>query len=162
MPHSIDSGLTTAGAATVLSTIAASSIAGRLLTGGFVDRIGGKRCFNICLLLLFASLMALLFIVDAKWLYVFAVGYGFAHGGLFTVVSPTVAEYFGMKAHGAIFGVIVCTGTILGSLLPIVTGMIFDKLQSYSLAFGLLAAMVLVSLILSLRLTSAGSISARH
>ena len=162
VPHSIDSGLTTAGAATVLSTIAASSIAGRLLTGGFVDRIGGKRCFNICLLLLFASLVALLFIVDAKWLYVFAVGYGFAHGGLFTVVSPTVAEYFGMKAHGAIFGVIVCTGTILGSLLPIVTGMIFDKLQSYSLAFGLLAAMVLVSLILSLRLTSAGSISARH
>jgi len=78
VPHGIDSGLTPAAAATVLSTIAASSIAGRLLTGGFVDRIGGKRCFNFCLLFLLLSLLSLLFIENAKWLYAFAVVYGFA------------------------------------------------------------------------------------
>ena len=153
VPHSIDNGLTPASAATVLSTIAASSIAGRLLVGGFVDRIGGKRCFNICLLLLFLSVVSLLFIENNGFLYLFAVAYGFAHGGLFTVISPTVAEYFGMRAHGAIFGVIVFTGTIGGSMLPILTGLIFDKFQSYQWAFILLASMVLVSLLLSLRLT---------
>lgn len=152
VPHSIDSGLTPARAAAVLSTIAASSIAGRLLIGHLVDRIGGKWCINLCLFFLFISLVSLLFITDASVLYVFGCIYGFAHGGLFTVVSPTVAEYFGMKAHGAIFGVIVCTGTVVGSLLPIATGLIFDKMKSYNLAFGLMAAMVLVSLILSLRL----------
>ena len=57
-----------------------------------------------------------------------------------------------MKAHGVIFGVIVCTGTVIGSMLPIVTGMIFDKMQSYNLAFGLLSFMVFLSLMLSLRL----------
>ena len=152
VPHSIDSGLTTASAATVLSTIAASSIAGRLLIGGFVDRIGGKYCFNICLTLLFLSIVSLLFIKNTGFLYLFAVAYGFAHGGLFTVVSPAVAEYFGMRAHGAIFGVVIFTGTIGGSMLPILTGLIFDKQQSYQWAFILLATMVLISLLLSLRL----------
>ena len=152
VPHSIDSGLTPASAATVLSTIAASSIAGRLLIGGFVDRIGGKHCFNICLTLLFLSIVSLLFIKNTGFLYLFAVVYGFAHGGLFTVVSPAVAEYFGMRAHGAIFGVVIFTGTIGGSMLPILTGLIFDKQQSYQWAFILLATMVLISLLLSLRL----------
>ena len=152
VPHSIDSGLTPASAATVLSTIAASSIAGRLLIGGFVDRIGGKHCFNICLTLLFLSIVSLLFIKNTGFLYLFAVAYGFAHGGLFTVVSPAVAEYFGMRAHGAIFGVVIFTGTIGGSMLPILTGLIFDKQQSYQWAFILLATMVLISLLLSLRL----------
>ena len=155
VPHSIDSGLSAASAATILSTIAASSIAGRLLIGGFVDRIGGKRIYNICLLFLFFSVVSLLFIENAKYLYAFGVLYGFSHGGLFTVVSPTVAEYFGMRSHGAIFGVVVFTGTTGGSLLPIITGLIFDKLQSYQWAFILLAALVLISFLLSLRLAPA-------
>lgn len=153
VPHGIDSGLSPAGAAAVLSAIAASSIAGRLVTGGIVDRIGGKRSINICLFLLFASVVSLLFIVNNTWLYAFGVLYGFAHGGLFTVMSPTVAEYFGMRSHGAIFGVVVFTGTVGGALLPIATGLIFDKLQSYQWAFLLLATMVLISFLLSLRLS---------
>lgn len=152
VPHSIDSGLTPAVAATILSTIAASSIFGRLLIGGFVDRIGGKRCLNICLFVLLLSLVLLLVLEDNNWLYAFAALYGFAHGGLFTVVSPTVAEYFGMRSHGAIFGVVVFTGTVGGAMLPIITGLIFDKLQSYQWAFSLLAMMVLISFLLSLRL----------
>ncbi len=157
VPHSIDSGLSSAAAATILSTIAASSIAGRLLIGVFVDRIGGKRSYNVCLFALFCSLVSLLFIENGNWLYAFAAIYGFAHGGLFTVLSPTVAEYFGMRSHGAIFGVVVFTGTVGGSLLPIITGLIFDKLQSYQWAFILLAMMALISFFLSMRLAPAHS-----
>ena len=60
-----------------------------------------------------------------------------------------------MRSHGAIFGVVVFTGTTGGSLLPIITGLIFDKLQSYQWAFILLAALVLISFLLSLRLAPA-------
>ena len=101
---------------------------------------------------MFLSIVSLLFIKNTGFLYLFAVVYGFAHGGLFTVVSPAVAEYFGMRAHGAIFGVVIFTGTIGGSMLPILTGLIFDKQQSYQWAFILLATMVMISLLLSLRL----------
>ena len=152
VPHAIDSGLTSVQAASVLSVIAAFSMIGRLSIGTLVDTIGGKRAFNGCLLLLFMCLVSLLFLEKGKWLYVFAAFYGIAHGGLFTVISPLIAEYFGMRSHGAIFGIIVFTGTIGGSALPIVTGLIFDKLGSYQWAFIMLASMVLISLMLSLRL----------
>lgn len=153
VPHSIDSGLTAVQAASILSVIAAFSIVGRLFIGRFTDTIGSRRAYMFCLALLFFSLASLLFIKDAKLLYVFGMFYGVAHGGLFTVVAPTVAEYFGMRSHGSIFGVIVFTGTIGGSMLPIITGLIFDKLGSYQWAFVLIASMVLVSLLLSFRLS---------
>lgn len=152
VPHGIDSGLSPAQAASILSVIAAFSIAGRLFIGRFVDKIGGKRAYNFCLALLFVSIVSLLFIESGKLLFAFGALYGMAHGGMFTVVSPTVAEYFGMRSHGAIFGVIVFTGTVGGSLLPIITGLIFDKLGSYQWAFVLLSTMVFISFVLSLRL----------
>lgn len=152
VPHGIDSGLTPAQSASILSVIAAFSIAGRLFIGRFVDTIGGKRAYNFCLLLLFLSIVSLLLIEDGRLLFAFGALYGVAHGGMFTVVSPTVAEYFGMRSHGAIFGVVVFTGTVGGSLLPIITGLIFDKLGSYQWAFILMATMVFISLMLSLRL----------
>ena len=77
-----------------------------------------------------------------------------AAGGLFTVVSPTVAEMFGMRAHGAIFGVVLFCGTIGGAIGPVVAGRIFDVTGGYDLAFGGLA--VLVSLCLLLGLTLPG------
>ena len=33
-------------------------------------------------------------------LALFAGVYGFCHGGFFTLISPLVAEFFGLKAHG--------------------------------------------------------------
>lgn len=149
VPHGIDSGMTTATAATLLSLIAASSIAGRLLVGHSSDKIGGKSAFIVCLAGLGLSLIALVFIVQPAYLFGFAIVYGFSHGGLFTVVSPTVAEYFGMRAHGVIFGAIVFSGTLGGAVMPVITGMIFDRSGSYMLAFTLMATMAAVSLLLA-------------
>ena len=121
VPHGVDSGMTAAAAATLLSAIAASSILGRLLVGASADKLGGQAAYIICLSGLSLSLGSLLLISDPLYLYFFAIVYGFSHGGLFTAVSPTVAEYFGMRAHGVIFGMIVFFGTLGGSSMPIVT-----------------------------------------
>ncbi len=67
-------------------------------------------------------------------LYLFAVIYGTAHGGLFTAISPMVAEFFGIKAHGALFGIVVFSGTFGGALGPFLAGYIFDVTAGYSLA----------------------------
>jgi len=73
---------------------------------------------------------------------------------LFTVVSPTIAEYFGLREHGTIFGTVVLFGTLGGAAMPIVAGMVFDNLQSYQLAFVLLATMAIASLLCATRLAS--------
>lgn len=149
VPHGVDSGMSAAAAATLLSVIAASSVLGRLLVGLSTDKLGGRTAYVICLAGLTLSLASLLFIQKPVMLYVFALLYGFSHGGLFTVVSPAVAEYFGMRAHGVIFGTIVFFGTLGGSSMPIITGMIFDKLGSYSMAFIILSAMAAFSFVLA-------------
>ena len=77
------------------------------------------------------------------------------HGARFlTVVSPTVAEYFGLQAHGAIFGIVLFSGTIGGAAGPILAGRVFDLTGSYAPAFTALAVLASVGLALVLRLPS--------
>ncbi len=146
--HGTDLGLETTRAAALLSTIGAASIVGRLAIGGAIDRIGGKRGFLASYVGLIASLLLLCTVSSAWPLFVFAVVYGVAHGGFFTVVSPTVAEFFGMRAHGAIFGVVLFFGTIGGALGPTIAGAVFDRTGSYDFAFWGLAAFACVGLLL--------------
>ena len=152
--HGMDLGMTPGLAAMLLSTMGASSIAGRLSVGALVDRIGGRRALILCFVPLIASLLTFLF-TAAPWLLFVAVAiYGLAHGGFFTAMSPTIAEYFGLKAHGAIFGIVVFVGTIGGAAGPILAGSIFDLTDSYALAFTALAALAALGFALALRLPS--------
>ncbi len=144
--HGIDLGMSATVAATLLSVIGASSIAGRMVMGASADKIGGRRAYVLCLLPLLASLLALLTISTVWPLFVALAVYGFGHGGLFTIVAPAIAEYFGTRAHGAIFGAIVFFGTIGGAVGPFVTGYIFDTTGSYDPAFIGLAAMTVIAL----------------
>ena len=57
------------------------------------------------------------------------------------MVSPTVAEFFGTRTHGAIYGGIYLFGTIGGAAGPIMAGRVFDVTGSYEYAFAALALM---------------------
>lgn len=146
--HGMDLGMTQTLAATMLSVIGAASIAGRLIMGGLVDRLGGKMAYTICLLVLLTSLAALFLTTAHVGLFIVVAIYGFGHGALFVVVSPTVAEYFGMRAHGAIFGTVLFFGTLGGSVGPILTGWVFDGFGSYTPAFMTLALSAAIALVL--------------
>ncbi|TCS55609.1 MCP family monocarboxylic acid transporter-like MFS transporter 13 [Primorskyibacter sedentarius] len=146
--HGMDLGMTQTLAATMLSVIGAASIAGRLIMGGLVDRLGGKMAYTICLLVLLTSLAALTLTTAHVGLFIVVAIYGFGHGALFVVVSPTVAEYFGMRAHGAIFGTVLFFGTLGGSVGPILTGWVFDGFGSYTPAFMTLALSAAIALVL--------------
>lgn len=137
--HGMDLGLSKPAAAALLSVIGGASIAGRLVVGTLSDRIGGRNAYLVCLACLSASLVALTLTASPVALFAVIAVYGFAHGGLFTVVSPTIAETFGMRAHGAIFGVVVFFGTTGGALGPILAGWVFDTTGSYTPAFVTLA-----------------------
>jgi len=151
--HAQDLGFDATTAAAVLSSIGAVSILGRLAIGWSIDYIGGKRGYIICFTLLLFSLLFLRFIDEPHYLFGFAALYGLAHGGFFTVVSPTLAEYFGMRALGTVFGAVVFFGAFSGAAGPFVAGWIFDSTGSYDWAFTLLAALATFGLIMALSLT---------
>lgn len=141
IPHAQDKGVPAGIAASVLSTIGAVSMLGRICMGFTNDKIGGKRSLLFCFVLLFSSLVWLQLASSAWMFFLFAVIYGFAHGGLFTVMSPLIAEMFGTSSHGLLFGSVLFCGTIGGSIGPILTGHIFDVAHSYQTAFYLLIAL---------------------
>lgn len=152
VPHATDLGAPRALAAGVISAIGGISVLGRLAVGGVIDRVGGRRALMGCYLALIASLAWLQFATAPWMLFVFAGVYGAAHGGFFTVTSPTVAEFFGTRAHGALFGIVLMCGSIGGALGPLAAGAVFDATGSYRLAFGVLLGLALTGLALVSRL----------
>jgi MFS family permease len=135
VPHATDMGIPTSVAAGLLSTIGGVSMVGRFVTGNAIDRIGNRNCM-ICSFILLIAVLFLLQVADRVWmLYLFAAAYGFTHGGFFTVISPIVAEYFGLRSHGLLFGITVFAGTVGGFIGPVFTGFIFDMTTSYRIAF---------------------------
>ena len=139
-------------AAGVLSTIGGVSMAGRFFSGIALDRIGSKRVMIICFILLIAGFLWLQIATRLWMLYLFAVIYGLSHGGFFTSFSPIVAEFFGIKSHGVLFGITMFCGTFGGALGPITAGYVFDVTGAYAgaiwictlislIAFGLVATL---------------------
>jgi len=151
-PYALDLGISATNAANILATIGGASIVGRFIMGSAGDRFGHRLAIVICFIILVVALSVLQFARELWMLYLVAVIYGFAHGGVFALVSPLIAELFGLSSHGVIFGIIIFSGTIGGATGPLLAGRIFDVTGSYQLAFLVCAVVIVVALILSLLL----------
>jgi len=154
--HLQDEQLTVAQAAMVMSIIGGVSILGRLTMGVTGDRLGNRHALIICCSVLLLSIIWLQFIQGFWKSSLFAVIYGFAHGGFFAIVSPLIAELFGLASHGSNLGLIFFIGQTGGAIGPIITGSIYDKSQSYQLAFYILLGAVIVGLLLAFLLSLYG------
>jgi MFS family permease len=76
----------------------------------------------------------------------FMVVYSLAYGGLASLQEPIRADYFGTKAFATIQGVsrtVITIGTFAG---PILAGYLYDRTQSYTIAFAIFAAVSLASM----------------
>ena len=150
--HARDLGVAPAAAGALLSVIGASSIAARFLLGSASDVIGCRKAFSICFGMLFVGLLWLQTAASLWMLVIYAIADGFARGGNFVVISPLMAELFGTRAHGALFGLATFIGTIGGAVGPLLAGRIFDVTSSYSTAFILLSVLMGVGLAATLLL----------
>ena len=135
-------------AAGVLSTIGGVSMVGRFISGIALDRIGSKRVMIFCFILLIAVLLWLQIATRLWMLYLFAVVYGLSHGGFFTSFSPIVAEFFGIKSHGVLFGITMFCGTFGGALGPITAGYVFDVTGAYAGAIWICIAISILGFLL--------------
>jgi MFS family permease len=152
VPHATDLGISSAKAAGLLSSIGIISIAGRLVIGPSSDRIGCRKSMMICCMMFVASFVVLLIAKEFWLLILFAAIYGFAHGGYATLISPLVAELFGLRSHGAILGIIIFFGTIGGAIGPVFAGHLFDTTGSYQSSFWICIVFGAIGLALSTKL----------
>lgn len=135
VPHATDIGIPAMEAATVLSLIGASFVAGRLLMGRVSDSIGRKKAAITCALLAAIAMIWLIWSQDLLMLYIFGVVFGFSSGGLDTSMAALIGDTFGMRSIGMIMGALQVTwglGMVIG---PAIGGLVFDVSNSYFIAF---------------------------
>jgi len=84
-------------------------------------------------------------------LYLFALAYGFAFGGIVPGMASLIGDTFGLRQIGSIMGALDVGVGVGAAIGPAVGGLIFDVSHSYFLAFLLgAAAMFAVTLFLAL------------
>ena len=152
-PHVNDIGYSLTSAANVMAVNAAVSIIGRLVMGQVADMIGGRRAFIISF-----TLMPIAFLVIGMgrelWtLYLFAVLYGFAWGGLAVLRFSTAGELFGVGSLGAIMGIVEFFATAGSGITPIIAGHLFDINGNYDLTFLIFGIVGLIGFVLSWLIT---------
>ena len=148
VPHATDIGISAVKAATVLGLIGLTAIAGKVLMGITSDRMGRKLTTIVCALLMAGDLLWLTWSQDLWMFYIFALVYGFAYGGFTSSMTALFGDTFGLGRLGAIAGVLDIGFGVGAAIGPAAGGLIFDVNRSYSLAFLLGAAVMLITALL--------------
>lgn len=133
--HAIDMQVPPTRAAGVLSLAAGVSIPGRIIMGGIADRIGNRPALMICLAISVSAFLLLLFARDVGTLYLFAALYGISLWSTGALVSPLIADLFGLKSHATLYSFAVFTSAMGSAAGPVVAGILFDLTGKYSIAF---------------------------
>ena len=150
VPHAIDMGIPTASAAGILAIIGGTSIASRILFAGASDKIGVKPSLIMALFMLVISLFWVLSARKMWMLYLFGALFGTAYGGVMSLQALAVAELFGLRAVGVILGTVAFAYTIGAAIGPVISGYMFDIINSYSPVFWVATALAAVAFVLSL------------
>lgn len=151
--HAMDLGIPATEAASVISVASGVCIFGRVIIGTLGDRYGCKPTFMGCIIMAQVGFV-LLIVAKSLWmLYLFAAIFGFglwSSGGL---LPPLIAELFGLKSHGAIYGSIFISSASGGAIGPVFVGYLFDVTGGYVPAFVacLIISIFSLSALISLR-----------
>ena len=135
-------------AAWALGLVSLVGVPGQIIFGHVSDRIGrewawaiGCAGFAICYVALIALRAA-----PAPWLlYTMVLAQGFLGYSMTSVLGPIVAEIFEGPHFGTIFGSTMFAAIAGGAIGPWVTGLLYDRLGDYEMAFFIGLAMSFVS-----------------
>ncbi len=149
VPHAIGLGISAVNAANILAAMGGMSIIGNFALGYLGDKIGNRQLYIIGFIMMAAVLFWLVPVKEMWMLFLFAIIFGCAYGGMGASESPLIAWLFGLRSHGLIFGVFGLGFTVGASVGPLLTGYIFDLTLNYQAAFWVCGAVSIVGLILS-------------
>jgi predicted MFS family arabinose efflux permease len=144
IPHSVDHGIGEVTAASALALMGAMNFVGTLGSGWLTDRYDPRKLLAFYYTFRGLSLLFLPFIGDFAGLTVFAIVFGLDY---IATVPPTVAlvaDTFGRRHVGAIFGWVFFSHQIGAALAAYLGGVARVTLGDYTFAFlvaGLLAIM---------------------
>lgn len=151
-PFMLEKGLDSVGATAIVALFGAGNCVGRIAMGMLCDRIGALPAYRWSIGLSALVLAGFTLTEGAVSLYLLSVVLGAFVGGASTQISTVSVALFGTASAGALMGAVLAVVGIVGAGGPLLSGAIFDTVQSYGPAFHMAAAVFLLSLLLSIGL----------
>lgn len=133
------------------SAVAFSGIPGSLILPYLSDKIGRIEGLALCNLGVAASIYGMIVIgANFYMLMLLAIMYGAFYAAMFPIYAACASEYFGEKSSGSVIGLWTLFYGVGATVSPLIAGFIRDSMGSYSPAFMLSVATMVLSVILLL------------
>ncbi len=136
VPFARDHGVSLGGASLALTAYGMGSVVGRVTAGALSDRIGTGLTMRIAFTLQIMALVALLWLPSRETLLGSLATFGAGFAAADTMIAKAIPDVFGMRAIGAIMGVLTLGWRSGAALGPVVAGFLYDATGSYSVPFG--------------------------
>jgi MFS transporter, OFA family, oxalate/formate antiporter len=137
-------------AAGLVSIISIANASGRFLWAWFSDAIGRKWVFFV-MFLLQAVLFILLPFLGTVYILLAVISFIIitCYGGGFGTMPAFAADYFGSTNVGKIYGLMLTAWSFGGVLGPLLISRVIDVTKSYTLAFYIIAAIMVGSAVVA-------------
>ncbi len=159
MPYMENLGISRTSASFIISLFTIISVIFRMPVGMLGDVFQKKYMIALSMAAVGVS-MFLFWTLNSQtplWLtVVFAIFYGVGIAGIMPLRMPILAEYFGRKNMGKLFGIVSIPSTIGGVAAVPLAGLVFDSVQSYKPVFLALAILSTITTVLMLIMPAAG------
>jgi MFS family permease len=140
-----DQGIELATASLALSTFGLGSAAGRLAFGPLSDRLGGRPIIRLCIALQILALAALPLRPPQEMLLILVGLFGLGFTGADSVFVRVIPDVFGLRAVGAIMGMLSLGWRLGAAIGPAAAGFVHDATGSYALPFGAAPVVIAIS-----------------
>ena len=145
IPHLTDIGIEYQTASNVLGLMVLMSIPGRFLFGWLGDRFSKRFLLFLSCILQGIGIFIFINASTLPLLYLFVVVYGLGYGGAIPLTVALRADLFGRTNYATIAGITMSLAMIGTVTAPLFAGYLYDTTQSYSLAFYIFIAMIVLS-----------------
>jgi MFS family permease len=131
-------------AAFTMSMVFMCALFGKIAMGLFADRVSGRVALAVNFVIGATGLALIFGAARLEALVLFVIVYGLTVGAPLVLLPMTMAESLGLKRFGALGGLTWMAQTAGAALGPLLAGRIFDLAGSYTLAFALFVAILLL------------------
>jgi MFS family permease len=130
--YAVGCGIPMIAAVTIFSVEGLAGMGGRLVFGVLGDRLGAKRVLVVGLLMQAFGALGYVFVRELSGFYAVAALFGFIYAGVMPLYSVIARENFPLRMMGTVIGGTAMAGSLGMATGPLVGGMIFDALGSYT------------------------------
>lgn len=147
VPYAVDQGIATMAAAASLAAMGVAGLLGQFFFGWLSDRIGDpKHAAAVGYMFMAAGTLVLIHSRSVEALMAYALIFGFGYGCLGPLLPILIADRFGPRRMGAIYGLLTFFVVgIGGSLGPVIGGLLYDTTGTYLAAWWLNAALLVAT-----------------